>query len=91
MRAVTEAMVQQSYSERLRSQVNDMHGVIMATDDSLVHRVHNKPSIEAAILESRDFDRAQLTESRRTNALLEELVREIRGGRPRMPSTTDAE
>lgn len=91
MRAVTDAVLRQNQDDALRQQVSVMHEIVTARDVDGFPRVHNKTSIEKAILQSRDFDRDQLAESRRTNALLEELVREIRGGRPRMPSTTDAE
>jgi hypothetical protein len=61
MRAVTETMMRAEQDQRMRAQVRDMHGVLMARDAANEqYRVHNKAHVEQAILDSRRFDERQV-------------------------------
>jgi hypothetical protein len=79
MRAIKDALLEEERDKQLRAEVHAMHEIVKQRDPDGIPRVHNKPSVEQAILESRELDRRQVE-------LLEAILLELRSS-PKPPGT----
>ena len=79
MRAMGEAMLKQTQEEALRIQVHEMHQILKERDLDGFPKVHNKRTVEEAILETRAHCERQVE-------LLEGILEALQQPGPRPPT-----